>query len=145
MLTQAEADALMAMVKRFADQQTVLFPLPGEMLKRKVKSKDGRESFLIDVNRKGKVSLSKCTYQERYKVIEILIRLDIDGPTHDNPDGAEVPCPHLHIYKEGFADKWAFPLAAGRFSDTADLVKTLQEFLEYCKVQHIPEIQGGVF
>lgn len=144
MLTQAEADRLMAMVKRFADQTTIIFPLAGEISQLEVKSVDGRESFLIDVNRKGKVKISKCTYQERYRVIEVLLRLDVDGPPHDNPDGTEVPCPHLHIYREGFAAKWAYPLPVGRFTDTADLANTLREFLEYCNVQDIPSIQRGV-
>src|SRR5713226_9391985 len=140
MLTQAEADRLMALVKRLVDRATILFPLPGDIRQLQVKSEDGRESFLIDVNRKGKVKPSKCTYQERYGVIEILLRLDVDGPTHDKPDGGEVPCPHVHIYKEGFADKWAYLLPAGQFTDTTDLVKTLREFLEYCNVQDIPAI-----
>src|SRR5207245_1561915 len=123
MLTQAEADALMAMVKEFVDQKGINFPLAGEWVKLEVKSEDKRESFLIDVNRKGTVKPSKCTYQERYEVVEILLRLDLDGPTHENPDGAELPCPHLHIYREGYADKLAFPLPGGRFTDTAHLVK----------------------
>src|SRR5438132_8233948 len=107
MLTQAEADALIAMVKRLVDHTTILFPLAGEMRQLEVKSDDGRESFKIEVNRRGKVKLSKCTYQELYRVIEILVRLDIYGSTHVNPDGEEVPCPHLHLYRDGFADKWA--------------------------------------
>jgi Family of unknown function (DUF6978) len=144
MLTQAEADALIAMVKRLVDHTTILFPLSGETRQLEVKSDDGRESFKIDINRRGKVKHSKCTYQERYRVIDILVRLDVDGPTHDNPDGEEVPCPHLHLYREGDADKWAFPLPPGRFTDTADLVKTLRDFLEYCNVQDIPPIQRGV-
>jgi hypothetical protein len=109
-----------------------------------VKSEDGREAFIIDVNRKGKIKISKCTYQERYQSIEILLRLDIDGPTHENPDGAEVPCPHLHIYKEGFAAKWAHALPAGEFTDTSDLASTLKDFLRYCKVRDIPDVQRGV-
>lgn len=144
MLSQAEADRLMEMLKRFVDRATINFPLSGQSSKWEVKSDDGRESFLIDAQRKGKIKLSKCTFQERYHVIEIMLRLDIDGPPHDNPDGTEVPCPHLHIYREGFADQWAFPLPAGAFTDTSDLVKTLREFLEFCKVQNIPAIQGGL-
>ncbi len=144
MLSQVQADGLIAMVKRLVDQTTILFPWPGELRQLEVKSEDGREFFQIDVNRKGTVKVSKCTYQERYKVIEILVRLDVDGPPHDNPDGTEVPCPHLHVYRESFADKLAYPLPAGRFTDTADLITTLREFLEYCNVQDIPVIQRGV-
>jgi hypothetical protein len=65
--------------------------------------------------------VSKCTYQERYAVIEILLRLDIDGPPHQNPDGVDVPCPHLHVYREGYGAKWAMPLPAD-FTNPSDLV-----------------------
>jgi hypothetical protein len=144
MLTQVEADRLMGILKQFVDRATIQFPLPGQASKWEVKSEDGRESFFIDAQRKGKIKRSKCTFMERYRVIEVLLRLDIDGPPHDNPDGTEVPCPHLHVYREGFADKWAYSVPSAVFTDTLDLVKTLREFLEYCKVQDIPAIQKGI-
>lgn len=144
MLTQAKADELLAMVKRLVSMLPIRFPLSGELLQLELKSDDGRESFMLDVNRKGKIKVSKCTYQERYAIVEILLRLDVDGPPHENPDGAEVPTPHLHIYREGFADKWAIPVPAD-FTNTSDLVKTLREFLRYCKVTEIPDIQTGAF
>jgi len=102
-----------------------------------------KESFLVDVNRKGRIRLSKCTYQERYEVVEILLRLDVAGPPHVNPDGQEVVAPHLHVYSEGFGDKWARP-APPAFSSTENLPKTLDHFLKYCKVQEVPSIQYGV-
>lgn len=143
MLTQAEADALIAMSKWFVDRGPLPFPLPGEMQKWEVFSEGRRESFLVDVNRKGKIKLTKCTYQGRYRVVEILLRLDVDGPPHENPDGTEVPTPHLHVYREGFGDKWAMPLPI-QFTDTSDLAKTFGEFLKYFHVQDIPEIQRVV-
>lgn len=91
------------------------------------------------MNRKGRLKLSKCTYQERYAVVEILVRLDVDGPPHVNPDGADVPCPHIHLYREGFADKWAYALPTGVFSNTSKLELTFVEFLGYCKVESIPD------
>jgi hypothetical protein len=142
MLSQANADLLLKLVKVLDDRGTIEFPRPGEIKQLQLKSEDGRESFIVDVNRKGRIKISKCTYQERYQVVEILLRLDIDGPPHDNPDGTTVPCPHLHIYKEGFADKWAFPVNPTAFMDTCHLVTTLKDFLEYCKVKDIPPIQG---
>jgi hypothetical protein len=71
--------------------------------------------------------------------VEILLRLDVDGPPHTNPDGTEVPTPHLHVYREGYGDKWALPLPAA-FTDTGNLVNTLREFLRYCNVDPLPEI-----
>lgn len=139
MLTQQEADELMAMPKKPVDVTTIEFPLPDQAKQFAALSKDGRKAFLFDVNRKGKLKLSKCTFQERYAVVEILVRLDIDGPPHVNPDGADVPCPHIHLYKEGFADKWAYPLPTGVFSNTSKLEATFVEFLGYCKVDSIPD------
>jgi hypothetical protein len=117
--------------------------MPCRFAQLEVKSEDGREAFLIDVNRRGKIKLSKCTYQERYQVIEILLRLDIDGPPHENPDGLIVPCPHLHVYKEGYADKWAYSISPKDFTNTMDLVNTLKDFLQYCRVRDIPTIQSS--
>jgi hypothetical protein len=145
MLTQAQVDSLLQLVKILVDRGRIDFPPPGTIKTLEVKSENGRESFLIDINRKGKIKISKCTYQERYQVIEILLRLDLDGPPHENPDGIIVPCPHLHIYREGFADKWAAPIAPSDFTDTTDLIKTLKEFLAFCKVRDIPDVLGGLF
>ena len=104
MLTQQKADQLIQMPKRLVDPAPVRFPIACNYVQLEAKSQDGREAFMFDVIRKGKIKLSKCTYQERYAVVELLLRLDLDGPPHENPDGAEVLCPHLHIYREGHAD-----------------------------------------
>jgi hypothetical protein len=143
MLTQQEADALMAIPKRVAPLMPIDFPTAGDETQFELKSMDGRDDFIIDINRKGRIKLSKCTYQERYAVVDTLLRLDVDGPPHENPDGTSIPCPHLHTYREGFGTKWAEPLPAD-FSNSPDLVKKLQEFLRYCNVAEIPEIQGAI-
>ena len=77
-------------------------------------------------------------------MVEILVRLDVDGPPHENPDGSEVPCPHLHVYKERFGDKWAHALPPGVFSDTSNLTKTFLDFLGYCNFQQIPDALASI-
>ena len=144
MLTDKAAKRLMAMLKHFVDRSIIKFPTSGDYLDREVASDEGRESFTIDINRKGRVKITKCTFQERYAVTDILFRLDIDGPPHENPDGAEIPCPHLHVYREGYAAKWAFSLDAKQFTDTTNLVRTFREFLALCQVHDIPDIQGTI-
>ena len=57
----------------------------------------------------------------------------------------EICCPHLHIYREGFGDKWAMPVPVDRFNRTADLVGTLQDFMMYCNVIELPFIEEGLF
>ena len=121
MLTQSEADALIAMPKRKADEEIYDFPHGGEYLRILIVSEDGRESFLLDVSR-ARIRLNKCTFQERYQDVFVLVRLDVDGPPHHNPtvvsvpialhepySGQEIQRPHLHMYVEGFDTRWAIP------------------------------------
>ena len=73
-----------------------------------LKSLDGHEAFL-NINR-GRV-LRPDLYQTRARSVIVLARLDF-GVEHRNPDGAIVGSPHLNLYREGFADKWAYELPA---------------------------------
>jgi len=139
-LTQQRADTLMNMQKVIPASAPITFPLLNEEICLEAQSRDGRETFNYYVNRKGTIKLTKCTYIERYAVIENLVRLDLDGAPHTNPDGQTIPCPHIHIYREGFGDKWAFPLPP-IFTNTNDLVRTFQDFLAYTNVVEYPLIQ----
>src|SRR3982074_2885869 len=107
-LTQEEANKLMEMEKRCVDERDWLFPAPGASIAIPLPSLDKRENFILDVTR-AEIKLTKATYQNRARVAIILMRLDLDGPPHRNPDGEEIGCPHLHIYRAGYGDKWAIP------------------------------------
>jgi hypothetical protein len=107
-LTQIEADALIAIEKRRVDEKEWTFPSPGEQVVIPITSRDRRENFLLDLTR-SRIKLSKATFQNRARQTVILMRLDLDGPPHRNPDDQEIPCPHLHVYREGYGDKWATP------------------------------------
>lgn len=89
-VAQAEADALIAMEKHRVDDRVWLFSAPGERLAIPLTSSDKREQFMLDVTR-GQIKLTKATYQSRARQAIILMRLDIDGSPHRNPDGVEVP------------------------------------------------------
>lgn len=157
MLTQFEADALIDMRKKRAKEEMYNFPLAGEILTIPIISVDERESFLIDISR-GRIRLTKCTYQERYQGIIILARLDVDGPPHSNPEvvniplpylepynGQSIPCPHLHLYVEGFAVRWAIPTSSDKFPRATDLDATLDDFFRYCNVIELPLVQRRLF
>jgi hypothetical protein len=73
------------------------------------------------------------------------MRLDLDGPPHRNPDGEEIPCPHLHRYREGYGDKWAVLAPIERYSDTLDLFSTFEQFMRHCNVTEPPIVQKGLF
>ncbi len=57
MLTQQKADHLLQMPKRLVDSAPVRFPISGNSMQLEAKSQDGREAFMLDVNRKGKIKL----------------------------------------------------------------------------------------
>lgn len=143
-LTQAEADVLLACEKHRADEELYMFPQPGEHRAIPLRSADTRESFLLDILR-GRIKLSKITYQNRARNVVVLARLDVDGPLHTNPDGTDVPCPHLHLYREGFGDKWALPAPMSHFHNPSDLWQTYQDFLTYCNVTQPPHVQHALF
>lgn len=143
-LTQDEADALIAMEKHRADDAILLFPGPGQRLCVPLVSPDKREAFLLDVAR-GQIKLTKATYQNRARQVIILMRLDLDGPPHRNPNDEEIPCPHLHVYREGFGDKWAVPAPAHIYTNTEDLFLTFEAFLRQCNVTRSPNFQRGLF
>jgi hypothetical protein len=143
-LTQAEADALIEMEKHRVDDNEWLFPSPGERIAIPLVSVDKRETFTLDVTR-ARIKLTKATYQERARQAIVLMRLDLDGPPHRNPDDQEIPCPHLHVYREGYGDKWATAAPVDRYSDCADLFSTFEVFMKHCNITEPPAIQKGLF
>jgi len=143
-LTQDEADALLAMPKHRENDDWWNYPGLGGSIAVPLISPDKRENFLLDISR-SRIDLSKGRYQNRARQVVILARLDFGGAPHRNPDGEEIPCPHLHIYREAFGDKWAVPLPNDAFPNTADLWQTLQDFMQFCNVVKPPAIQKGLF
>src|SRR5205814_10608034 len=119
MLTQSEADKLTAIEKLFVKPETISLP-PGSDLTHELVSNDKQEQFLLDLWR-GTFRLSKLKFQNRARQVIVLVRLDVDGAPHTNPDGQKLGGTHIHYYREGYDDRWALPLDLTVFSDTADI------------------------
>ena len=143
-LTQAEADVLIAMEKHCVNDDPSDFPTGGQSISLPLQSADKREQFLLDMSR-GRIDLQKVKMQARGRQVIVLVRLDLGGAPHRNPDDEEIPAPHLHVYREGYGDKWAVPVPAERFTAGADLWTTLQEFLRFCNITRAPRIERGLF
>ncbi len=143
-LTQAEADALIAMEKRRANEERSYFPMSGESLVLPLQSPDRREQFLLDLSR-GHIDLLKVKMQNRGRQVVVLVRLDLAGATHRNPNDEEIPAQHLHLYREGYGDKWAEPIPVDRFRNTSDLWTTLEDFLRFCNITQPPHIDWRLF
>ena len=52
---------------------------------------------------------------------------------------------HLHIYREGFGDKWAIPAPPEEFPDTTNLLAILEAFMKRCNITDPPDIEAGLF
>lgn len=143
-LTQAEADALIALAKHRVDATQWAYPDLGGAISVPLVSADRREQFLLDL-RRGRIDLAKGTYQNRGRHVVVLVRLDFGAAPHRNPDGEEIGSPHLHIYREGFGDKWAVPVPGDRFADLTNPWRTLEDFMRFCNIVEPPIIRRGLF
>lgn len=156
MLTQDEAERLIAMEKRFEDVvDFLLLPESGQNLTIPIASLDGQESFLLDVRqgrlREGEPPFEGWRLQLRYGN-QVLVRLETGGPTHTNPKqapnrrlsiyaGYRIPTPHMQIYVEGEHHLWAFP-PPPEFTALNNIAVTWREFLSYCNLIETPSVMG---
>jgi len=137
-ISQNEADKLLKEKKYRMDELNHVFPESGGNLNIPLKTKDHKEDFMLDI-RRGRIELKKNTFQARVRKEIVLARLDLGGPPHRNPDGEEIVCPHLHLYREGYGDKWAYALT-NYFTNPSDIWLTLEEFMNYCNIIEKPNI-----
>lgn len=82
--------------------------------------------------------LSKLRFQTRGHKVIVLVRLDIDGAPHTNPDGTKLNGSHLHIYRERYEDKWAVSLPHDDFRNSSNIRQTFEDFCRYCNIEILP-------
>ncbi|MBA4313266.1 MAG: hypothetical protein C0417_11630 [Chlorobiaceae bacterium] len=143
-LTQAEADRLIAIQKIKVSDTPWEYPVQGSGISIPLVSIDKKENFLLDISR-GRIDLIKGRYQTRARQVVILVRIDFGGAPHRNPDGKEVASPHLHVYREGYGDKWATLIPKDLFKNISDRSQLLEDFMEYCNIIQRPNIVHGLF
>ena len=139
-LNQADADGLIALEKYKIDSREWRYPYTGGRTNIPLISSDRREEFYLDLYRGG-IALNKRSLQTRARRVTTLVRLCVGGPPHRNPDYTEIPCPHLHVYREGYADKWAIPAPSADFANCQDIWDTLQDFMRYCNIVDPPIVR----
>ncbi len=135
MLTQKEAEFLIAMRKKFLNRDRIILNEPFDFSVELV-SEDREERFKLDL-RQGNLQLKKIRYQNRYDETIPLVRFESRG-IHKNPPelgGDIIRGPHLHIYKEKYADKVAIP--APEFDNPEDVLSSLKKFCEVCNIEEI--------
>ncbi len=142
-LTQAEADLLLQMEKIKVNDEEHSLPDLGGSISIPLISLDKKEHFLLDISR-GRINLKRQKYQTRAREAIVLVRLDLSSP-HRNPNGEEIGTPHIHLYKEGYGDKWASLLPEGVFTNLNDSWQTLVDFMRFCNVVQSPNLKKGLF
>lgn len=142
-ITQDEADFLFKMTKIKINDDFWNLPDLGGKIEIPLVSFDKRERFILDVSR-ARINLKRQKYQNRARENIVLARLDLGSP-HRNPDHEEIGVPHLHLYKAGYGDKWAYPLPSGIFKDVNDFWQTLHDFMKYCTISEVPNFARGIF
>jgi hypothetical protein len=142
-ITQPEADALLEMAKVKTESCVYDYPWEGGNLVVPLHSVDKREKFVLDISRR-RIEVSSNKFQTRGRDTVILARLDIDTRPHRNPDGEELNGPHLHLYREGYGDKFAIPIPE-LFTNPSDCMQTLREFMGYCNIVDAPNVRGGLY
>lgn len=147
-MTQEEANGLIQVLKKVLEAGILeagicKIPVQGKCGVLRLESVfSQKDNFLIDINRAGHINPKKFTLQLRYRKETLLLRLDVGGPPHTNPDLTIIPCPHLHIWREGEKrpDVWAYEVPVV-FSDVNDKCRTLLDFLRYCNTNNIERIE----
>lgn len=152
-ISQAEADALLALPKIFKSDEPLEFAMITPMdYERVLLSNDRREEFILTIER-GNRKRARLKYQTRARKIVVLARLDLDGPAHRNPpDSPHRPnerllCPHLHLYREGFEDRVAYlisDVSDFKITNTSNGLSWLEDFLKFCHIDGVPAIQTTV-
>lgn len=143
MLTQADADALLALAKRFEGPPTINLPVGADDRYDMVGGEREEEAFVLDVWR-GRRRAVKMKFQTRGRNVVVLARLDLHGAPHTNPDGEQIGGTHLHLFREGFDAKWAFPLDIETFRDPSDFALAFNDFCRLCRVENPPVVQQGM-
>jgi hypothetical protein len=110
---------------------------------RQINSITTKEIFLLDFYR-GSIELSKYTINKRYRQTIIMLRYD-NGGRHTNPGGVLFEGPHVHLYKEGYNDKFAFPVSEVSVTSTDTMEQVFKKIMHFCNVKQVPTIEVPMF
>jgi hypothetical protein len=153
-LAQDDANRLMDLGKIRQDDNYYAFPGRGQQLRIPIVSIDYQEHFELDMYR-GRIVALKCSYHEQYQGTP-LVRLDMNPSRHTNPfhlfppagfedyNGVTLTNSHVHLYREGFGDRYAIPAERLGFKPVLtkdDLIENLSIFFDYCNIVDPPFIQ----
>jgi hypothetical protein len=143
-ITRMEYEYLMSLEKTFDDLHSPvqLGPAPLQWT-RQLNAVDNREVFFLDYYRGG-FELSHYTINKRYRQTIILLRFDSAG-RHTNPGGERIEGAHVHLYREGYNDKFAFPVAEVGVSLSDSIEQVFVKIMYFCNIRRYPQIEIPMF
>lgn len=143
-MSQEEYDYLMLQEKVFEDKTSVINigPPPIKWTK-EVTCKTTNNKYLLDFYR-GSFEVSKFTANKRFRTTMIMFRYD-NGGRHTNPDGETFDGPHFHLYKEGFDDKFAFPISLIEINEHDTMEIRFKKILRFCNIKDCPNLEVPMF
>ena len=136
-LPQSLADELIGVEKYPRPKTPATFPSPGDSVDVALYSVDGRQDFVFDVSAHD-FSDRSAKYQTRWRTRTVLVRLCVDRHRHRNPDRTRVGRTHLHVYREGYDDRYATDQIGDTFHDLDDVSATLFDFYKFCNIKGTP-------
>lgn len=138
-ITQKEYDFLMSQDKEFDDiiSPIELGPAPIHWT-RKISSASTKDIFLLDFHR-GSFEISRYTINKRYRQTLIMVRYDNKG-RHTNPDGVSFDGPHIHLYKEGYSDKFAYPIEEVGILEEDTMEEVFNKIMHLCNIKKYPSV-----
>ncbi len=127
------------------------FPRQNEFITLNAQGSQTQNNYLIDINKK-QATLERVTFQGRHRVNIILLRMDIGTKPHTNPDKTLISGNHIHIYKDGYHDTFAYELndpVLNELNPAFDLTKFKTKnhtnlfiaFSEFCNFDQCPIIK----
>ncbi len=147
-MTNDEFLTLLKLSKHF-DSSFINLPAPGEKAKPfKILSDSTRDIFLLDIDRRSTITLTKKKLQERHSNTNtMMVRLEIDCPPHMYSDGTFTSRNHIHIFDENCGNI-AYDLSGeyGKlFTDIDNFVTVFYDFCKMCNIDiNNTNIQGAI-
>ena len=140
MLKQQDFERLLKLPKKFSTDDILDISIAPSNWTRKVISIESDDEFLMDFYR-GSYDLSRFTINKRYKTNIVLLRFD-SGGMHKNPDEKTIKGAHIHIYKEGYGDKFAYPITDFGITKSNYTIKEIFiMLLKFCNFVEIPDFK----
>ncbi|MEX3425862.1 hypothetical protein QJ847_03905 [Staphylococcus hominis] len=88
--------------------------------------------------KRGKIEKDRFSISIIFKeTYHTLVRVDVKGGKHTNPDGSIAPKTHIHIYNNKYdkKDRFAYPIDLNAYPGIYDIVNAYIQFLDCTNIE----------